>query len=101
MIAVEHLEKSYGRKEVLRDMSIFAEAGQISMLVGPNGAGKTTTVKVLAGLVNPDAGTARINSFDVVRERVRAQRVISYLPQRSEFHPRLTCMEIIRFYARL
>ncbi len=101
MIVVEHLTKNYGRKKVLRDMSIFADAGQITMLVGPNGAGKTTTVKVLAGLTQPDAGEARVQSFDVVRDRIQAQRAVSYLPQRPDFHPRLTCYEILRFYARL
>jgi Cu-processing system ATP-binding protein len=101
MIVTEHLLKNYGRKPVLRDMSILANAGEITLLVGPNGAGKTTTMKVLAGLVRPSDGNARINSFDVIRDRIRAQRALSYLPQRPNFHPRLTCAEIIRFYARL
>jgi Cu-processing system ATP-binding protein len=82
-------------------MSMLAQPGEITMLVGPNGAGKTTTVKVLAGLVRPNGGSARVNSFDVVRGRIKAQRAISYLPQRPDFHPRLTCIEILRFYARL
>ena len=101
MIEVEHLVKNYGRKEVLRDMSIFADPGQITMLVGPNGAGKTTTVKVLAGLIKPDSGTARVRSFDIVRDRIKAQRALSYLPQRPDFHPRLSCIDLLRFYARL
>ena len=101
MIAAEHLVKNYGRKPVLREMSILTRAGEITLLVGPNGAGKTTTVKVLAGLVRPNSGTARITSFDIVRERIKAQRALSYLPQRPNFHPRLTCAEIIRFYGRL
>ena len=101
MITAEHLVKSYGRKPVLREMSISANAGQITLLVGPNGAGKTTTVKVLAGLVRPNSGTARIDSFDIIRDRIKAQRALSYLPQRPNFHPRLTCIEIIRFYGRL
>jgi ABC-2 type transport system ATP-binding protein len=101
MIAAEHLVKNYGRKPVLRDLSILARTGEITLLVGPNGAGKTTTVKVLAGLVRPNGGTARINSFDVVHERIKAQSSLSYLSQRPNFHPRLTCAEIIRFYARL
>lgn len=101
MIAAEHLVKNYGRKPVLRDMSISANAGEITLLVGPNGAGKTTTIKVLSGLVRPNGGTARINSFDIVRDRINAQRALSYLPQRPNFHPRLTCIEIVRFYARL
>jgi ABC-type multidrug transport system ATPase subunit len=101
MILTEHLVKNYGRNPVLRDMSIVAQAGEITLLVGPNGAGKTTTMKVLAGLIRPNGGNAQINSFDVVRERIKAQRGLSYLPQRPNFHPRLTCAEIIRFYARL
>ena len=101
MIVTEHLVKNYGCKPVLRDMSILAKTGEITLLVGPNGAGKTTTMKVLAGLVRPNDGKASINSCDVVRDRIRAQRALSYLPQRPNFHPRLTCTEIIRFYARL
>lgn len=101
MIVTEHLVKNYGRKPVLRDMSILAKTGEITLLVGPNGAGKTTTIKVLAGLIRPNEGNARINFFDVVRDRINAQRTLSYLPQQPNFHPRLTCREIIQFYARL
>jgi ABC-2 type transport system ATP-binding protein len=101
MIAAEHLVKNYGRKQVLRDMSILAKAGEITLLVGANGAGKTTTMRVLAGLVRPNAGSTQINSFDIVRDPIQAQRSLSYLPQRPNFHPRLTCAEIMKFYARL
>jgi len=101
MIVTEHLVKNYRRKPVLRDMSILAKTGEISLLVGPNGAGKTTTMKVLAGLVRPNGGNARIHSFDVAHDRIRAQRTLAYLPQRPNFHPRLTCAEIMRFYAGL
>ena len=97
MITIEHLVKSYGGKAVLRDMSMVAASGEITLLVGPNGAGKTTTVKVLAGLVRPSAGVAKVQSFDVVRDRIKAQRASSYLPQRPDFHPRLSSIEILRF----
>ena len=101
MITANNLAKHYGDKHVLTDLSLSAAAGEITLLVGPNGAGKTTMVKIFAGLVRPNGGTAHIQSFDIVRERRKAQRVLSYLPQRPNFHPRLTCIEIIRFYARL
>ena len=74
---------------------------QITLMVGPNGAGKSTTVKVLAGLIRPNNGTARVNGFDVVQQRIAAQRATAYLPQRPSFHPKLTCLEILRFYAGL
>ena len=101
MIATEHLTKSYGARAVLRDMTLAARPGEITLLVGANGAGKTTTLKVLAGLVRPNDGAARINGVDIVRDRKNAQRALSYLSQRPNFHPRLTCREILHFYARL
>lgn len=101
MINARELTKSYGRKEVLRGISLRAEAGAITLLVGSNGAGKSTTMKVLAGLVRPDRGSATIAGCDIVREQIKAQRQLAYLPQSPSFHPRLTCKEVLRFYARV
>jgi ABC-type multidrug transport system ATPase subunit len=101
MIQAEHLTKSYGRKEVLRGLSLEARNGEVTLMVGPNGAGKSTTVKILAGLIGPDNGSGRINGFDIVKQRIAAQRSLSYLPQQPNFHPRLHCLEVLRFYARL
>jgi ABC-2 type transport system ATP-binding protein len=101
MITAENLTKSYCRKLVLRGISLQAEPGKITLLVGPNGAGKSTLMKVLAGLIRPDGGRVGINHFDIANERNEAQRSLAYLPQSPRFHPRLTCTEILRFYARL
>ena len=101
MIFTENLTKSYRGNAVLSGLSLEARPGEITLLVGPNGAGKTTAMKILAGLVRPDSGHARIDRFDIVEQRIRAQRLLAYLPQNPNFHPRLTCAEILRFYARL
>ena len=101
MIQAENLTKSYGRKSILRGISLRAADGEVALLVGPNGAGKSTTIKILAGLIRPKAGSAQINGFDIVHETIAAQRALAYLPQRPSFHPRLTCLEVLRFYARL
>jgi Cu-processing system ATP-binding protein len=101
MISAKDIVKSYGRKSVLRGISLEAQPKQITLMVGPNGAGKSTTIKVLAGLIRPKSGAAHINGFDVVQQRIAAQRATAYLPQRPSFHPKLTCLEILRFYARL
>ena len=101
MISAHHIVKNYGRKPVLRGISLYADAKQITLMVGPNGAGKSTTIKALAGLVRPNSGTACVNGFDIVGQRMAAQRSLAYLPQRPSFHPRLTCLEILRFYAGL
>jgi ABC-2 type transport system ATP-binding protein len=101
MISTHNITKSFGCEAILRGISMQAEPKQITLMVGPNGAGKSTTVKVLAGLIRPNSGTALINGFDVVQQRIAAQRSAAYLPQRPSFHPKLTCLEILRFYAGL
>jgi Cu-processing system ATP-binding protein len=101
MISAQSLRKSYGHTEVLRGISFQAERGEVTLMVGPNGAGKSTTIKALAGLIRPNSGTARVNDFDILTQRLAAQRLLSYLPQNPSFHPRLTCMEVLRFYAGL
>jgi ABC-2 type transport system ATP-binding protein len=101
MIYADNLCKSYGRIPVLRGLSLRAARGEVTLMVGPNGAGKSTTVKILAGLIRPHSGTARVNCFDIVRQKIAGQRSLAYLPQSPNFHPRLTCIEILLFYARL
>jgi len=101
MISADNLTKSFGRKTILRGISLRADAKQITLMVGPNGAGKSTTLKVLAGLIRPNSGTVRVNGFDIVSQRIAAQRSIAYLPQRPSFHPKLTCLDILSFYAGL
>ena len=101
MIRAENLIKSYGRKEVLRGISFEARPGEVMLMVGPNGAGKSTTIKILGGLSRADAGMASVGGHDIVKDRIAAQRALAYLPQRPNFHPRLTCAEVLRFYARL
>ena len=101
MIATQNLQKSFGRKEVLRDLTLEARPGEITMLVGANGAGKSTTMKLLAGLIAADSGAAFIAGHDVVQAKRAAQRALSYLPQNPDFHPRLSCRQILNFYTRL
>jgi ABC-type multidrug transport system ATPase subunit len=101
MIVAVNLHKNYGRKPVLRGMSLRVEPGELTLLVGSNGAGKSTTMRILAGLSGANAGTAWINGHDIIRARKMAQRFLSYLPQNPQFHPRLRCIEVLKFYARL
>jgi ABC-type multidrug transport system ATPase subunit len=101
MISADNLTKSFGQKTILRGISLRADAKQITLMVGPNGAGKSTTLKVVAGLIRPNSGTVRVNRFDIVRQRIAAQRSLAYLPQRPSFHPKLTCLDVLHFYAGL
>ena len=101
MIVADQLQKNYGRKHVLRGMSFRVKPGELTLLVGSNGAGKSTTMRILAGVAGANGGTASINGHDVIQARTAAQRFLSYMPQNPQFHPRLRCNEVLKFYARL
>lgn len=101
MIVANALTKTYRQKRVLRGLSFTARAGEITLLIGANGAGKSTTMKLLTGLAAVDGGTAQIAGKDIQRDKLGAQRMLSFLPQTPSFHPRFTSAQIIDFYARL
>ncbi len=101
MISAKDLTKSYGRRRILDGLTLTAKSGEITLLVGSNGAGKTTTLRILAGAARPDGGTVEIGGADMLKNRRDAQRRLAFLPQAVAFDPRLTCRELLRFYARL
>jgi ABC-type multidrug transport system ATPase subunit len=86
---------------VLHGLSLRVEPGELTLLVGPNGAGKSTTMKILAGLARADGGGAFICGHDLATTRALAQRSLSYLPQNPQFHPRLSSLNVLKFYARV
>jgi ABC-2 type transport system ATP-binding protein len=95
------LEKSYGEVRVLGGVDIDVARGSVYALLGPNGAGKTTTVRILATLLRPDAGTARVAGFDTVHERAQVRRAISLTGQDTAIDELQTGAENLRMMARL
>jgi ABC-2 type transport system ATP-binding protein len=100
-IEASGLEKSYGEVRVLGGVDIAVARGSVYALLGPNGAGKTTTVRVLATLLRPDAGSARVAGFDVVHERAKVRRTISLTGQDTAIDELQTGAENLRMMARL
>ena len=82
-LIINKISKSYGNKEVVRDVSINIKRGQVVGLLGPNGAGKTTTFYVIVGLVKSDSGSIYLDKIDISNQPIykRGQMGISYLPQ--------------------
>jgi sodium transport system ATP-binding protein len=104
VIAVDNLAKAFGRRSAVRavdGVSFTAADGAITGLLGPNGAGKTTLLRMLATLMIPDAGSARIEGHDVVRDRYAVRRRIGVLSDARGLYPRLTARENIRYYGAL
>ncbi|HEY7771681.1 MAG TPA: ATP-binding cassette domain-containing protein [Marinagarivorans sp.] len=101
MIRVEHIEKRFGATTAVRDVSFEANAGQTLGLLGPNGAGKTSSLRILCGLLKPDAGRVHIDAIDVVKSPVEAQKKLGVLPDNCGLYTRLTAAENLRYFAEL
>lgn len=80
MIEVAHLSKSFGKQNVLKDISVTCAAGQCIALIGPNGCGKTTLIKCILGMVMPDTGNIKIQGKDIAGEW-KHRSLIGYMPQ--------------------
>jgi ABC-2 type transport system ATP-binding protein len=100
-ITVAGLSRSFTGVKAVDHLTFEVKAGEIFGLVGPDGAGKTTTMRMLAGVLPPDEGTATVGGFDVVRDPEGAKHHLSYMPQRFGLYEDLTVDENIRFYADL
>ncbi len=99
IVEVENLWVKYGRTVAVRDLSFAIPRGEVFGFIGPNGAGKTTTIKVLATLLKPAAGTARIDGMDVTREPGRIRERIGYMPDFFGVYESLTVNEYLHFFA--
>ncbi len=95
------LVKSYGDVLALRGLTLRVRPGEIYGLIGPNGAGKTTTLKIVAGLLRPDAGSVRIYGIDLMARRYEALRLIGYVPENPYVFRNLTVTQFIRMAAAL
>ncbi len=86
-------------KPAVHDLTLEIHAGQLFGLVGPDGAGKTTTLRMLASVMAPDGGRARLAGHDVVREAEAIREVIGYMPQAFSLYPDLSVNENLEFFA--
>ncbi|MGE5622540.1 MAG: LPS export ABC transporter ATP-binding protein [Bacillota bacterium] len=97
-LVVRGLQKSYGTRQVVRDVSLNVESGEVVGLLGPNGAGKTTSFYMIVGLVPSDAGEIDLNGAAISRLPIhrRAMLGLSYLPQEASVFRKLTVADNIR-----
>ena len=101
MLRIEKLRKTYaGGVHALRQVTLEIPSGMFGLL-GPNGAGKTTLMKILATLLEPDAGTAELNGIDLIAEKQRARTMLGYLPQEFGLYPTLTAEQMLDYLAKL
>jgi ABC-2 type transport system ATP-binding protein len=101
VIDVEGLNKSFGSKHVVKDFALKVRRGEIYGFLGPNGSGKTTSIRMLCGLLKPDAGRGIVLGHDVLRETQAIKREVGYMTQRFSLWEDLTIRENLDFIARM
>lgn len=99
MIEVDDLRKEYGEFTAVEGSSFSVPEGEVFGVVGPNGAGKTTTLKMLAGLVEPTSGTARVAGYDAQNPEMR--QYLGFLPEESPLYEDMTAVSYLKFFADL
>jgi ABC-2 type transport system ATP-binding protein len=100
-IKVSGLVKSFGGRRVVDDVSLSVRKGEIAGFLGPNGSGKTTTIRLMCGLLTPDAGHGTVLGYDILRDAGAIKREIGYMTQRFSFYEDLTIEENLNFVAGL
>jgi ABC-2 type transport system ATP-binding protein len=100
-IVIENLTKSYGSQKALDGVSLEIKSGQITGLLGPNGAGKSTLMKIITGSVIPDQGAVTVNGVDVLKEPLKVQRSLGYLPEHNPQYLELYIKEYLEYVASI
>jgi len=100
-IEARGLTKSFGARKVVDNLSLHVERGHIHGFLGPNGSGKTTTIRMLCGLLTPDAGEGRCLGYDIRSEQEEIKRHVGYMTQGFSLYRDLTIRENLEFVARI
>ncbi len=101
MVEVKNLSMSYGKKEVLKDVSFQIDDGKTIGLLGSNGAGKSTTMNILTGYLKPEQGDVFLNGIDMRNNPKQAKKIIGYLPEIPPLYKDMKVREYLMFVAQL
>lgn len=101
IITIRNLNKSYGIKQVLKDINLDIHRGEIIGYIGPNGAGKSTTVKIMLGLVGEYIGEIKVFDQDISNGEIDYKKKIGYVPETADIYENLTAREYLTFIGEL
>ena len=105
LISIKKVSKSFGKKQVLSNINVDINDGEIVGIIGASGAGKTTLLNLIVGFLEPEAGDVVVNlpdrSFSVSRQLKEVKRVFGFATQSPSFYPHLTVCENVEYFASL
>src|SRR5438874_10855615 len=99
VIVIDKLEKSYGKIQAVKGISISVEQGEIFGFLGPNGAGKTTTIRCMLDVIRPTSGTLRVLGLDAQRDKRELHQRIGYLPGDVRLPGHVTGTQVINYFS--
>jgi ABC-2 type transport system ATP-binding protein len=101
MIELRQLSKAYdkGSVQAVKGLSLQVKKGELFGFLGPNGAGKTTTIKMIVGLLRPDAGSVLLDGIDARRDPLRAKSILGYCPDEPVLYDKMTGIRFLSFIA--
>jgi len=100
-VAVNNVDKNYGKVQALTDISFSVEKGELFGIIGPDGAGKTTLFRILTTLLLPSKGSATVEGFDVVKDYKKIRKIAGYMPGKFSLYPDLSVQENLEFFATI
>ncbi|RME61369.1 MAG: ABC transporter ATP-binding protein [Candidatus Dadabacteria bacterium] len=101
VIELKNVSKRYGDFTAVRDVTFSISKGEIVGMVGHNGAGKTTILRMITGYLEPSEGEVRVGGYNIVEERLLAQRKLGYLPENCPLYSEMTVIEYLQYMGRL
>lgn len=101
VVELAGLTRYFEQRCAVASLDLVVNPGEFFAFLGPNGAGKSTTIKMMAGMLRPSSGTARILGFDVARQPLEVKRRIGVLPEEVQLYERLTPLETVHFVGSL
>jgi ABC-2 type transport system ATP-binding protein len=101
MIELQQLSKAYnkGKVQAVKDLTLTVQKGELFGFLGPNGAGKTTTIKMMVGLLRPDAGRVLLNGIDAGRDPLKAKSIVGFCPDEPVLYDKMTGLRYLSFIA--
>ena len=101
VVDVDRINKHFGSKHVVKDLSLQVRRGEIFGFLGPNGSGKTTSIRMMCGLLTPDSGHGTCMGFDIIKQSDQIKRRVGYMTQKFSYWDDLSIRENLDFVARI
>lgn len=100
-ISLQNVNKSFGNRHVVKDLTLNIRQGKITGFLGPNGSGKTTSMRIMCGMLKPDSGSGTCFNYDIQRQRAKIKPLIGFMTQNFTLWENLTVRENLAFLAQL